>query len=131
MLSSAFKNCYSFSFFTDMLKYSVLVCIVTICLSSCAKKKELPEGLPIVPKENAVELLLHTKTLPDGKVVFQLEKNIFELGSQKQHIIVSSDTLASLGTERVSVVNDDDDESSHEETTAKQYDVLFKVDTLK
>ncbi len=114
-----------------MLKYSVFVCFVALCLSSCAKKKELPEGLPMVPKENAVELLLHTKTMPDGKVVFQLEKNIFELGKQQQHIIVSSDTLASLGTEHVTVVNDDDDETSHEETTAKQYDVLFKVDTLK
>ena len=76
-----------------------------------------------------MELLLHTKTLADGRTVFQLEKNIFLKSKQEQHQIISSDTLASLGTEVVNTA-DEEEEATYTQVN-KQYDVLFKVDSLK
>ena len=114
-----------------MPKFVIIVMLSAIVISGCKKKEDPADKKPpVVFKENAVELLLHTKTLPDGKVVFQLEKNIFLSNSQKQHVIVSSDTLPSLGKESVNV-EEDDEEPARYQNVDKQYDVLFKVDSLK
>jgi len=114
-----------------MNKLLVLLFCTAVFLSGCSKKESAEDKKPpVVFKENAVELLLHTKTLPDGKVVFQLEKNIFLANAQKQHVIVSSDTLPSLGKETVNV-EEDDDEPARYQSVDKQYDVLFKVDSLR
>ncbi len=99
--------------------------------SGCAKKEDPNQNKPPqVFKENAVELLLHTKTLPDGRTVFQLEKNIFLKNKQDQHLIVSSDTLPSLGTEVVNVADEEEEEAGYNQVN-KQYDILFKVDSLR
>ncbi|MDP4219921.1 MAG: hypothetical protein Q8916_08995 [Bacteroidota bacterium] len=100
----------------------------TAVLSGCGKKENKNE-YPQIFKENAMELLLHTKTLADGRTVFQLEKNVFVKNKQEQHLIVSSDTLPDLGREMVSEVNED--EPDVPQVAKKQYDVLFKVDSLK
>ena len=100
-------------------------------LSGCAKKQEPKQNTPPqVFKENAMELLLHTKTLADGRTVFQLEKNIFLKNKQEQHLIISADTLPSLGTEVVNVADEEEEEARYNQVN-KQYDVLFKVDSLK
>ncbi len=99
-------------------------------LAGCAKKEDPNQNKPPqVFKENAVELLLHTKTLADGRTVFQLEKNIFLKSKQEQHQIISSDTLPSLGAEVVNTA-DEEEEAIYTQVN-KQYDVLFKVDSLK
>lgn len=108
----------------------LLLCSAAL-VAGCSKKDDAADKKPpVIFKENAVELLLHTKTLPDGKIVFQLEKNIFLANAQKQHSIVSSDTLPSLGKELVNV-EDDEDEPARYQNVDKQYDVLFKVDSLR
>jgi hypothetical protein len=96
----------------------------------CSKKEDPNQNkAPQIFKENAMELLLHTKTLADGRTVFQLEKNVFLKSKQEQHLIISSDTLPNLGTETVNVA--DEEEDAKYTQVNKQYDVLFKVDSLK
>jgi hypothetical protein len=103
----------------------------TALLSGCAKKEDPNQNkVPQVFKENALELLLHTKTLADGRTVFQLEKNIFLKNKQEKHLIISSDTLPSLGTEVVNVADEEEEEARYNQVN-KQYDVLFKVDSLR
>ncbi len=76
-------------------------------LWGCSKKADPNQNkYPQIFKQNALELLLHTKTLADGRTVFQLEKNVFLKNKQEQHIIVSSDTLPDLGTEMVTTSDD-------------------------
>lgn len=105
--------------------------ISTALLSGCGKKEDPSQNkYPQIFKQNALELLLHTKTLADGRTVFQLEKNIFLKSKQEQHLIVSSDTLPDLGTEMVAT-SEDEEETSVNQPAKKQYDVLFKVDSLR
>ncbi len=113
-----------------MNKYVLLLLCTFAFLTGCSKKDTAAENkYPTVFKQNAIELLLHTKTLADGKVVFQLEKNIFLSNSQKQHMIISADTLPDLGSETINT--EDEDENQVSQTVKKQYDVLFKVDSLR
>jgi hypothetical protein len=114
------------------MKTSIVLILFSMTLAAGCSKKEDPNQnkYPEVFKENAVELLLHTKTLADGKVVFQLEKNIFLAHKQTQHLVISSDTLPSLGTDFVNVAEEDDEDARYSKVN-KQYDVLFKVDSLK
>lgn len=114
-----------------MSKFFAALIVIVIAITSCSKKKEPPSPPPTVYHDNAMELLMHTKTLPDGKVVFQLEKNVFVGHDQKQHLILSTDTLPALGREMVQMVDDEDEGTSHSEAATKQYDILFKVDSLK
>lgn len=110
---------------------SLFLLLLSIGIASCEKKEDPYEKqYPYVFKDNAMELLLHTKTLPDGKVVFQLEKNVFVSRQQKQHVLLFADTLPSLGKENVNI-NEDDDEPAKYTNVDKQYDVLFKVDSLR
>jgi len=115
------------------MKKSILALpLLLLCLSSCSKKEDPGQNkYPQIFKQNAMELLLHTKTLADGRTVFQLEKNVFLQNKQEQHLIVSSDTLPDLGPEIVTTSDDDDDETPSHQMTKKQYDVLFKVDSLR
>jgi len=100
-------------------------------LLGCKKKEDPNQNkYPQVFKQNALELLLHTKTLADGRTVFQLEKNVFLKNKEEQHLIVSSDTLPDLGTEMVTTT-DEEEETTSQQMAKKQYDVLFKVDSLK
>ncbi|MFI5264041.1 MAG: hypothetical protein ACHQM6_05965 [Candidatus Kapaibacterium sp.] len=112
------------------LIFPVLLSFVLI--TGCAKKEDPSQNkYPQIFKQNALELLLHTKTLADGRTVFQLEKNVFLKNKQEQHLIVSSDTLPDLGTEMVTTSDEEEEETPAHQMTKKQYDVLFKVDSLK
>ena len=102
---------------------------ILLLLWGCSDNSDPDAGkYPQVFKKNAVEILLHTRVLPDGRTVFLLEKNLYVLGKQQQHIYVSADTLPDLGTE---VVNVGDDDEPSQQLSKTQYDVLFKVDSLR
>ena len=116
------------------LLLGLLVLMLASCtLASCTKSQPpLPEPPPTVYKENAYELRLQTQKLPDGRTVFVLNRNTFVKGAETAHAIVASDTLPAIGIEQATYVNEDE-EGNRElkaQTVAKQYDVLFKVDTL-
>ncbi len=108
----------------------LIAATILLFVMGCSKDSDPDAGkYPQVFKQNAVEMLLHTKVLPDGRTVFLLEKNIFVTGKQQQHVIVSADTLPDLGNETVTVGDEDSDPT--QQVAKKQYDVLFKVDSLR
>ncbi len=115
------------------MRYSVLLVVVAALLVSCNKEKPLSDPSPTVYKNNSVELLLHTRTLPDGRVVMHLQKHIYINHEKKVDSIISIDTLPNLGKETFPVYDEDDDgnQINHTEVESAQYDILFKVDSLK
>jgi hypothetical protein len=103
-------------------------------IASCDRKpQKLDKTADIkVFKENAIEYLAHTKKLPDGRFVIQLDRNIFHDHAQIGHTVLA-DTLPDLGKEDVTT-EEEDDEGDVTQTKAhvdKQYDILFKVDSLR
>ncbi len=116
-----------------MLSRSIFFCIF-LCLVGCSQEeKPLPDAPPTVYRQNSYELNLLTEKLPDGRRVFTLNKTLFVGGQNLRRAIISIDTLPALGQENAEVVNENDDGSSYTQYTKadKEYDVLFKVDTLK
>ena len=107
---------------------------IAILYGGCAKKEPRPPQPPAsVFKENAVELVLYTKRLPDGRTVLALHKNFFIHHNEVDSTVIH-DTLPDLGDETISVDQYDEDEDvtgQKQQQIHRQYDVLFKVDSLK
>jgi hypothetical protein len=97
-------------------------------LSSCQQEK--PEQVTDVKvvKKNAIELVASTLRLPDGRFVVHLHKNLYK-NSQLIGVDTLRDTLPDLGMETVSVEEENGESSM--QTVPVQYNILFKVDSLK
>jgi hypothetical protein len=110
---------------------TVSAAFLSLCLgllSSC--EKEVPEQVADVKvvKQNAIELIASTARLPDGRFVVHLHKNLYH-NSQLIGVDTLRDTLPDLGMEQVKVENDDGEATT--QRVPVQYNILFKVDSLK
>jgi hypothetical protein len=98
---------------------------LSILLAACSEEK--PEQVTDVKvvKKNAIEVLAKIARLPDGRFVLHLHKNLYH---NEQLIAVDTlrDTLPDLGMETVT-----DEETGGQQTVPVQYNILFKVDSLK
>lgn len=101
---------------------------VAALLTGCEKEK--PEQVTDVKvvKKNAIELVASTARLPDGRFVVHLHKNLYN-NSQLIGVDTLRDTLPDLGMETVNV--EDENGESSRQTVPVQYNILFKVDSLK
>jgi hypothetical protein len=101
---------------------------VAALLTGCEKEK--PEQVTDVKvvKKNAIELVASTARLPDGRFVVHLHKNLYN-NSQLIGVDTLRDTLPDLGMESVNV--EDENGESSRQTVPVQYNILFKVDSLK
>lgn len=99
--------------------------LILALLSGCDQEK--PEQVTDVKvvKKNAIEILAKTARLPDGRFVVHLHKNLYH-NEQLIGVDTLRDTLPDLGMETVT-----DEESGEKQTVPVQYNVLFKVDSLK
>jgi PBP1b-binding outer membrane lipoprotein LpoB len=98
----------------------------TVLLYGCAEEQQ-PETVETIQtvKTNAIEMVAQTKRLPDGRLVMHLHRNFYNKAALiKQDTMM--DTLPSLGTEQVV-----DEGSTELKTVPVEYNVLFKVDTLR
>jgi hypothetical protein len=96
--------------------------------AGCSEEK--PEQVTDVKivKKNAIELVASTARLSDGRFVVHLRKNLYN----NDHLIgvdTLRDTLPDLGMETVSIENENGESSM--QTVPVQYNILFKVDSLK
>ena len=110
--------------FTSLLAGAALL----LGASSCAEDKPEQVADVQVVKKNAIELLANTKRLPDGRFVVHLYKNLYH-NAQLIGIDTLRDTLPDLGME--TVTGEDADAVAAVQTVPVQYNILFKVDSLK
>lgn len=115
------------------MKHHLFFLLGAVAVLGCSSNSEQPPPTrPAIAKENAVEYILKTKRLPDGRVVFQLNRTYY-VNSKQSLPYVFSDTLPGLGKEYVDYTEDEDadEQQSVSKLVDKDYDVLFKVDSLK
>lgn len=98
--------------------------IAAFLFVSCGEEPKTVETVDTV-KENAIEMVASTKRLPDGRLVMHLHRNFYNKSVLlKQDTL--RDTLPDLGIETVP-----DDETEGLAQVPRQYNMLFKVDTLR
>ena len=83
-----------------------------------------------ISKDNAIEIIASTRRLPDGRIVMHTHRSFF---AKKQLLRQDTlrDTLPDLGMETISTTDPEDQGLPGARTVPVQYDILFKVDTLK
>ncbi len=99
-----------------------------ILLSGCAEDKPKQVTNVQIVKQNAIELVAKTVRLGDGRFVVHLHKSLYHKG-QLIGVDTLRDTLPDLGMESVSI--EDENGKSSQQTVPIQYNMLFKVDSLK
>jgi hypothetical protein len=111
-------------------------CFLSICcslaaitvLAGCSEDK--PEQVTDVQivKKNAIEVVAKTVRLADGRFVVHLHENLYH-NAQLIGVDTLRDTLPDLGMETVTL--EDENGKSSQQTVPVQYNILFKVDSLK
>lgn len=96
--------------------------------TGCAEKEPEQVADVQVVKNNAIEVVASTARLSDGRFVVHLHKNIYH-NAQLIGVDTLRDTLPDLGMETVTM--DDADGDPSVQTVPVQYNILFKVDSLK
>ena len=94
----------------------------------CSEEKPEQVADVQVVKNNAIEVVASTARLPDGRFVVHLHKNLYH-NAQLIGVDTLRDTLPDLGMETVTM--DDADGDASVQTVPVQYNILFKVDSLK
>jgi hypothetical protein len=99
-----------------------------LLLSGCSEDKPKQVTDVQIVKENAIEVVAKTVRLSDGRFVVHLHKSLFHKG-QLLSVDTLRDTLPDLGMETVSI--EDENGKKSQQTVPVQYNMLFKVDSLK
>lgn len=102
----------------------VIPALAVLLLSSCGEEPKTVETVETV-KENAIEIVASTKRLPDGRFVMHMHRNFYNK-SQLLKQDTLRDTLPNLGMETVT-----DEETEGLKQVPVEYNMLFKVDTLR
>lgn len=106
------------------------VFVLAAVLIGCSGNQEKPEEVESVEvvKNNAIEYVASTARLADGRTVVHLHKSLFH-NQQLIGVDTLRDTLPDLGMETVNIEGTDG--TTGPQTVPVQYNILFKVDSLK